>query len=167
MLLLGCCLLQLASVMSEMLKSAQFLEKQPTLESAYQSTIEQGTSLNTLLKSSPDGTHDSQIAEKVTERMKHLTNLHRQIQPLIGKAGSKERVTPSIEKSYKGSQTSEQDVVSERSSVEGVTPKPLSTEFVDAFEDEVFETQPEIASTVKGNFQETEALINVVSCHSH
>ncbi len=66
-----------------MLKSLNCHEKHLVLESAYQTTIKQGESLIVKLKDSPDGTHDSQLADRVNERIQHLANLHCKIQPLL------------------------------------------------------------------------------------
>lgn len=173
--------------MSEMLKSNQFLEKQSALESTYQGTIEQGTSLVMLLKNSPDGTHDSQIAEKVSSRMKHLTNLHHQIQPLISKAEGKE--TPTLLSKDDQPQVTEQtraegSVNEETAETNGKRSSKVVTEVVEAgveeSDDDVFETQsnkvlstqttstiePESkenpAKTAKESFEETESLTSVV-----
>ena len=171
--------------MSEMLKSLDCQEKQSILESSYHTTIEQGGSLTFLLKDSPDGTHDAQIAEKVTERMQHLTILHSQIQPLVTKNVTIETVNTEKtqiqedESTGNGDQLTDPPQLQVTGNGDQLTDPPQLQVTEDAFEDDIVfsnesypTTQDETSETtpIKGHgtsLEEVESITTLVYNMSH
>ena len=80
--------------MSESLKSSASNSQKDSLESTYQSTMSEGDTLIELLRYSPDGTQDSYIADRITERLEQLSDLHNQLIPFLtgDKSNNKEEV---------------------------------------------------------------------------
>ncbi len=178
--------------MSEMVKSTDFQEKQSALQSSYHLTVDQGKRLVVLLRDSPDGSQDSQIADKVAARMKHLTDLYQQIQPLIRSSshGSPASNDTVLRKSEHNSVTSVDDSLPYQikevdnldttvSAGDTVAAKLSSDKKVeetveDVVVDDVFESEgvvytsedkvdEKVPKTAKDIFEEAEAVITMVS----
>lgn len=160
--LLYFCVSKLASMMSEALKLGQFQENLPVFKSAYHSTIQQGNSLVSLLKDSPDGTHDSLIVDRVSDRMKQLTNLHHQCRPLVMSEGGSTISTSSSE-----------NITPSKTDEVGVSPMSENARSDFDFEtesDEVFMVRDNLPGresswkkSAKQQFDETEKAVTVVS----
>ena len=170
--------------MSEMVKSTDFQEKQSALQSSYHLTVDQGKRLVVLLKDSPDGSQDSQIADKVAARMKHLTDLYQQIQPLITSTSSASNDTVLQQSEHNSvtsvndSQTHQMRMVNEDTTVSAgdtvaakLSPDKKVEETVeDMVIDDVFESESvihksdeNVPKTAKDIFEEAEAVITMVS----